>query len=91
MLHLGNGGGGGRVDLLDGSGGGRGRDDLSGGGDGGSNGGAAAAAPAGCKGVFGTGEGQAGLRSGSPSFLPVVAATTLEGKGCNENMLFNTT
>ena len=75
MLHLGTSGGGGRGNLLDG-------------GDGGSGGnaGAAAAAPAGCKGVFGTGEGQAGLRSGSPSFLPVVAATTLEGVGCNENM-----
>ena len=86
MLHLGTSGGGGRGNLLDGGGG---RDDLSaGGGDGGSGGnaGAAAAAPAGCKGVFGTGEGQAGLRSGSPSFLPVVAATTLEGVGCNENM-----
>ena len=85
MLHLGTSGGGGRGNLLDGGGGGGGRDDLSGGGDGG-NAGAAAAAPAGCKGVFGTGEGQAGLRSGSPSFLPVVAATTLEGVGCNENM-----
>lgn len=80
MLRLRNGGGGGRGDLLDGGGGGGGRDDLSDGGDGGGDG----ISHLGCEGGFGTGEGQAGLRRGSPSFLPVVAATALDGMGCND-------
>ena len=56
------GGGGGGTGLCDLFGGGGGRDAPAGGAAGGGAG-------------FGIGEGQAGLRSGSPSFLPVVAAT----------------